>query len=88
MLASLALVLLGLFAQQSHAQTPDQKVRGVNPALAKFYASSDGRFTCLDGSSTFPVDRVNDQYCDCRDGSDEPGSFVVLCTDREVVHTY
>lgn len=31
-------------------------------------------FTCLDGSSTFPIGRVNDNYCDCLDGSDEPGT--------------
>lgn len=34
-------------------------------------------FTCLDGSRTIPFDRVNDDYCDCRDGSDEPGAFIL-----------
>ena len=30
-------------------------------------------FTCLDGSSTITFNKVNDDYCDCADGTDEPG---------------
>ena len=30
-------------------------------------------FTCLDGSLTVAFSSVNDDYCDCTDGSDEPG---------------
>ena len=36
-------------------------------------------FTCLDGSLTVPFSSVNDDYCDCADGSDEPG-IVCACT--------
>lgn len=31
-------------------------------------------FTCLDGLFTVPFSYVNDDYCDCQDGSDEPGT--------------
>lgn len=30
-------------------------------------------FRCFDGSLTIPFAHVNDDYCDCMDGSDEPG---------------
>jgi len=31
-------------------------------------------FRCLNGAEEFPPDYVNDDYCDCPDGSDEPGT--------------
>ncbi|KAL7053763.1 hypothetical protein AAHC03_026711 [Spirometra sp. Aus1] len=51
--------------------------RGVPPEFAPFYVPSEN-FICLDKSATHPWSRVNDDYCDCRDGSDEPGTSACL----------
>jgi hypothetical protein len=32
------------------------------------------QFTCDSGAKKFDVARINDNYCDCADGSDEPGT--------------
>uniref|UniRef100_A0A8C9ISB0 Glucosidase 2 subunit beta n=1 Tax=Piliocolobus tephrosceles TaxID=591936 RepID=A0A8C9ISB0_9PRIM len=45
----------------------------LHPTDHHFYDESKP-FTCLDGSATIPFDQVNDDYCDCKDGSDEPGT--------------
>ena len=36
-------------------------------------------FSCLDGSQSIPFSYVNDDYCDCIDGTDEPGTSA--CTN-------
>jgi len=48
-------------------------IRGLERSLASLYDPAKD-FTCLDGSSTIPFNQVNDDYCDCADGSDEPGT--------------
>ncbi|CAG9853820.1 unnamed protein product [Phyllotreta striolata] len=47
--------------------------RGVSLSRAALYPP-DKDFTCFDGSKTIPFNRVNDDYCDCLDASDEPGT--------------
>ena len=42
--------------------------------MAANYVAQEGKFTCLDGSKAIPFSAVNDDYCDCPDGSDEPGT--------------
>ena len=48
-------------------------IRGLPLEKLSFYLPEKD-FTCLDGSSTIPFSYVNDDYCDCNDGSDEPGT--------------
>ncbi|GFR42561.1 hypothetical protein Agub_g3472 [Astrephomene gubernaculifera] len=50
-------------------------IRGLNPDLASYYSGVGGSFKCISGiAKTIPFARVNDDYCDCPDGSDEPGT--------------
>lgn len=47
--------------------------RGVSLTKKVFY-DPNRDFVCFDGSRTIPYPQVNDDYCDCNDGSDEPGT--------------
>jgi len=54
------------------AQTTE--VKGVHPSsYSKYVPTSSNFWSCLDGSRSIPWSAVNDDYCDCPDGSDEPG---------------
>lgn len=53
---------------------------GVSPTDEKLF-SGDG-FACLDGSGHIPSTSVNDDFCDCSDGSDEPGTAACSGLER------
>ena len=52
--------------------------RGALPSAWDRYREAidteSGTFTCFDGSKVIPLSQVNDDYLDCPDGSDEPGT--------------
>lgn len=55
-------------------------VRGVHSAdLQRFTSGQD--FTCGSSGKSIPPSRLNDNYCDCPDGSDEPGAFDACSAD-------
>jgi protein kinase C substrate 80K-H len=66
------LILAAPFASAAASVEP---THGVAPALlARYAAAADGSWTCLSGAARIPFAAVNDDYCDCPDGSDEPGA--------------
>jgi len=71
------LTLLGVIviasADNKQQHSYGNRPRGVALLKAALYEEKD-EFECLDGSKKIPFDQVNDDYCDCADGSDEPGT--------------
>ena len=66
----LVVILLLLSLPPSHSQPAS--LRGIRKRDQTKYTAST--FTCFDASATIPSNRVNDDFCDCPDGSDEPGT--------------
>ncbi|XP_006364107.1 glucosidase 2 subunit beta [Solanum tuberosum] len=69
-LTSLLLLLSFFFFHVSNSST-DLPI-GIHPLDEKYYASDV--IKCKDGSNSFTIDRLNDDFCDCIDGTDEPGT--------------
>ncbi|XP_046837336.1 glucosidase 2 subunit beta [Vespa crabro] len=68
------LVCINLFDKFGHV-TGSQvlHIRGIPVSKSTLY-NPEHDFECLDGSLLIPFNYVNDDYCDCGDGSDEPGT--------------
>jgi hypothetical protein len=50
------------------------QILGVHPSLQQAYSPSKANtWKCLDSSKEIPFSAINDDYCDCPDGTDEPG---------------
>lgn len=61
-------------ASRIFAASDVPRPRGVGPEFSKHYKSADS-FKCINNPDiTLELSRVNDDYCDCPDGSDEPGT--------------
>ncbi|KAF8035364.1 hypothetical protein BT93_C1404 [Corymbia citriodora subsp. variegata] len=70
-----ALVLLSDDSVRGSYSTslPKEPFLGIPPEDVKYYSSSHG-IKCKDGSRKFTTAQLNDDFCDCPDGTDEPGT--------------
>lgn len=76
----LPLVLLAIAGWQEAAASSSQDtfLRGVAPEQAHLYPAAGSEtaatWSCLHSGQQISVAAINDDYCDCDDGSDEPGT--------------
>ncbi|KAK0417587.1 hypothetical protein QR680_013099 [Steinernema hermaphroditum] len=71
--ATLLLLSLAVALSEKPSEYGDRP-RGVPLSKSALYQENGGDFECLDGKKKIPFEQVNDDYCDCEDGSDEPGT--------------
>ncbi|VAH60262.1 unnamed protein product [Triticum turgidum subsp. durum] len=68
----LALLLLLWISAAATASRPPLETLGIPPQDEAYYRG--GVIKCRDGSGKFTRDQLNDDFCDCPDGTDEPGT--------------
>ncbi|KAJ5716824.1 Glucosidase 2 subunit beta [Penicillium malachiteum] len=70
-----SLILLAVAGTSARASNDKvARPRGVAPEFAKFYQDTES-FTCISNPAVkITFSAVNDDFCDCPDGSDEPGT--------------
>ncbi|KAI4457655.1 n-linked oligosaccharide processing [Holotrichia oblita] len=50
-------------------------VTGIHTRNRRFYEKTDDNiFKCIHSMEVISFDKINDDYCDCLDGTDEPGT--------------
>ncbi|KAJ8724637.1 hypothetical protein PYW08_016111 [Mythimna loreyi] len=42
--------------------------------MSKYRPNNQNEFTCLHSDQRIPFEQVNDEFCDCEDGTDEPST--------------
>ncbi|CAA0829031.1 Glucosidase 2 subunit beta [Striga hermonthica] len=70
------IVLINGNTRSAASSSPADSLLGVSPEDLSYYKglSSTGTIYCKDGSKKFSKSQFNDDFCDCPDGSDEPGT--------------
>lgn len=73
---------------------PNLIVLGTHESQSAHYkAKDDGLFQCIASMEIIEYSQLNDDYCDCLDGSDEPGTNACanghfVCTHQEKYKNY
>ncbi|XVF14625.1 hypothetical protein REPUB_Repub09cG0077200 [Reevesia pubescens] len=63
---------LSFFLAVSSVHSSKSHSLGIHPLDEKYFGAEV--IKCKDGSKSFTRDRLNDNFCDCLDGTDEPGT--------------
>lgn len=61
-------------APKSTSKPQLSRIRGSHVQEGVFYTPVNGKFTCIKSGEVISFEKVNDNYCDCADSSDEPGT--------------
>lgn len=68
-------------------------VLGTHERQKSYYTLKDGTFRCIHSWEVLQYEQINDDYCDCLDGSDEPGTNACtngqfFCTQQSPFHNF
>lgn len=85
--SDLRLRLTGIIAVSSLVSATN--IIGVPPEKQHLYRAEDGKWKCLlDPSIVLLESQINDNFCDCPDGSDEPGTNACEYTEEDPRYFY
>lgn len=71
------LILILIFVSPSIVRSnslSSNPLLGISPEDEKYYNTASESMKCKDGSKKINRSQLNDDFCDCADGSDEPGT--------------
>ncbi|KAH0906603.1 hypothetical protein HID58_038430 [Brassica napus] len=84
LLSFLLLLLASSAIRSSSSPVTDDPFLGISPLDEKYYKSSS-EIKCKDGSKRFTRAQLNDDFCDCADGTDEPGSSFIRLVSVDII---